>query len=206
MLRSLSNRIFLASALLAVLSIGTALLIINVVVTRQAEAELEESLLEAGELVTQFQSLFFNALLREARIAADLPRLKAAVDTNHAATVAPIAGEYRDAVEADLLIVTNRAGEVLAVIGDAGMRHDEIPTRRIVRQALAGRTAVDVWSHGAGLLQVVSVPIVIDPAQPPLRRDRVSPRLVPTAFSGVIGGAILGLLASLLLGRRRRAA
>ena len=62
MLSSLSNRIFLASALLAVLSIGTALFLVNVVVTRQAEAELEESLLEAGELVTQFQSLFFTAL------------------------------------------------------------------------------------------------------------------------------------------------
>ena len=44
MLSSLSNRIFLASALLAVLSIGTALYLVNVVVTRQAEAELEESL------------------------------------------------------------------------------------------------------------------------------------------------------------------
>ena len=68
MLSSLSNRIFLASALLAVLSLGAALYLVNVVVTRQAEAELEESLLEAGELVTQFQSLFFSALLREARI------------------------------------------------------------------------------------------------------------------------------------------
>ena len=74
MLSSLSNRIFLASALLAVLSIGAALYLVNVVVTRQAEAELEESLVEAGELVTQFQSLFFTALLREARIVADLPR------------------------------------------------------------------------------------------------------------------------------------
>ena len=46
----------------AVLSIGTALYLVNVVVTRQAEAELEESLVEAGELVTQFQSLFFTAL------------------------------------------------------------------------------------------------------------------------------------------------
>jgi len=75
MLSSLSNRIFLASALLAVLSIGTALYLVNVVVTRQAEAELEESLLEAGELVTQFQSLFFTALLRDARIVADVPQL-----------------------------------------------------------------------------------------------------------------------------------
>jgi signal transduction histidine kinase len=166
MLRSLSNRIFLASALLAVLSIGTALLIVNVVVTQQSERELEESLLEAGELVTQFQSLFFTTLLREASMVADLPRLKAAVDTKHAPTVLPIADEYRANIQADVLIVTHRSGGVLAVIGDPGLTAEEIASRRIVRQALAGRAAVDVWSQGTGLLQVVSVPIFIDPAQP----------------------------------------
>src|SRR3712207_8476731 len=41
-----------------------SLFLVNVIVTRQAEAELEESLVEAGELVTQFQSLTFSALLR----------------------------------------------------------------------------------------------------------------------------------------------
>jgi hypothetical protein len=91
MLSSLSNRIFLASALLAVLSIGTALFLVNLIVTRQAELELEESLNEAGELVTQFQSLLFNALRREAELVADLPKLKAAVATRHAPTVAPLA-------------------------------------------------------------------------------------------------------------------
>ena len=166
MLSSLSNRIFLASALLAVLSIGTALYLVNVVVTRQAEAELEESLLEAGELVTQFQSLFFTALLREARIVADVPVLKAAVDTNHAATVAPLLTGYLEAVQADLLIVTNRSGDVLGVLGDAGVPAKEFAGQRIVKAALAGRSAVDVWSQGSGLLQVVSVPIFIDPAQP----------------------------------------
>jgi signal transduction histidine kinase len=166
MLSSLSNRIFLASALLAVLSIGTALYLVNVVVTRQAEAELDESLLEAGELVTQFQSLFFTGLLKEASLIADLPRLKAAAYENHAPTVAPVAKEILDLVQADLLIVTNRNGEVLALIGDAGLRPDAIPSRRIIKSALSRRSAVDVWSHGSGLLQVVSVPIFIDPAQP----------------------------------------
>ena len=166
MLSSLSNRIFLASALLAVLSIGTALYLVNVVVTRQAEAELEESLVEAGELVTQFQSLFFTALLREARIVADVPQLKAAVDTNHAGTVAPLLTGYLEAVQADLLVVTNRSGDVLGVLGDPGVPAKEFAAQRIVKAALAGRSAVDVWSQGSGLLQVVSVPISIDPAQP----------------------------------------
>jgi signal transduction histidine kinase len=166
MLSSLSNRIFLASALLAVLSIGTALFLVNVVVTRQAEAELEESLVEAGELVTQFQSLFFTALLREARIVADLPKLKAAVDTRHGPTVAPLAAEYLEAVQADVFVVTHRNGSVLSVIGEPGLTPDQIAGHRIVKAALAGRSAVDVWSQGSGLLQVVAVPIFIDPAQP----------------------------------------
>ena len=166
MLSSLSNRIFLASALLAVLSIGTALLLVNAVVTRQAESSLEESLVEAGELVTQFQSQFFAALQTEAKLVADLPKLKAAVDTNHAPTVLPLVVEYRDAVQADLLIVTNRSGDILGIAGDPGMRPEAVPAKRIVRDALAGRPAVDVWSDASGLLQVVSVPISIDPAQP----------------------------------------
>ena len=162
MLSSLSNRIFLASALLAVLSIGTALLLVNVVVTRQAESSLEESLLEAGELVTQFQSLFFGALLREAALVADLPLLKAAVDTRHAPTVAPLAEAYRDAIQADVLVVTHRSGEVLAVVGDPGMGAEAVAAKRIVRDALAGRSGVDVWADPKGLLQVVSVPILIE--------------------------------------------
>lgn len=47
---------------------------------------------------------------------------------------------------------------------------------------------------------------IIDPAQVPMRRDRVSPKLVPAAFTGLVGGAVLGLLLSLFFaGRRRRA-
>ena len=41
---SLSNRIFLATALMAILSIGLAILVVNGAVTRQAEAELRRGL------------------------------------------------------------------------------------------------------------------------------------------------------------------
>ena len=42
---SLTNRIFIASTALAVLSIGVAIAIVNVRVTREAEGELERSYL-----------------------------------------------------------------------------------------------------------------------------------------------------------------
>jgi hypothetical protein len=94
-LSSLSNRIFLASALLTVLSIGVAVFVINRTATARAEEDLERSLEEAGTLVEQFQSLLFEHLVREARLIADLPKLKAAVSVDHEPTVRPLAADYR---------------------------------------------------------------------------------------------------------------
>ena len=49
---SLTNRIFFATALLAVLSIAVAIAIVNVAVTRQAEAELRRSILNSLNVPT----------------------------------------------------------------------------------------------------------------------------------------------------------
>jgi len=40
---------------------------------------------------------------------------------------------------------------------------------------------------------------VIDPATPPLKRDRVSPKILPVGFTGALGGALFGFFLSLLL-------
>jgi signal transduction histidine kinase len=162
LLASLSNRIFLASALLAVVSIAAAVSLVNFVVTSQAEAELERSLSEAGELVTQFQSLLFQHVVREARLIADLPRLKAAVYEQHAPTAEPVAAEYQAMLEADLLVITNRNGVPLAVVGDPGVPAVEIKGREGIREALGGADHVALWSGRDELLQVVTVPIVLD--------------------------------------------
>ncbi len=165
-LSSLSNRVFLASAIVAVLSIGAAVFLVNYAVTRRAEAELERSLTEAGELVAQVQTLLFEHLVREARLVADLPRLKAAVYDAHAPTAQAVAEEYARQIEADLFVVTNRSGRLLAVIGDPGVPHEAIASRQGVRESLVGRPVVGFWSRADGLLPVVSTPIVIGPGQP----------------------------------------
>jgi signal transduction histidine kinase len=162
-LSSLTNRIFLASALLAVLSIAVAVFLVNLTVTRRAEADLDTSLQEAGELVTQFQSVFLEHLVREARLIADLPRLKAAVYEGHSPTLQPVVEDYRQLVEADLFMVLNRAGAPLAVAGDAGGAASGLRLRDGVPDALAGRSSVAFWTTGDGLVQVVSIPILIDP-------------------------------------------
>ena len=86
------------------------------------------------------------------------------MDTKHGPTVAPLAADYLEAVQADVFVVTHRNGSVARPsIGEPGLTPEQLAEQRIVKAALAGRSAVDVWSQGSGLLQVVSVPIFIDP-------------------------------------------
>ncbi len=110
LLSSLTNRIFLASAALAVLCIGAAVYFVNVRVTRQAEAELERGLVEAGRVVEQHRTTLSETFTLVARLVADLPKLKAAVETGDPPTVQPLAVDYQERVKSDLFVVTNRDG------------------------------------------------------------------------------------------------
>ena len=166
LLSSLTNRIFLATALVAVLSIGVAIYLVNVAVTSQAEEELRRGLEEVATLVEHHRALLFDHLTREARLIADLPKLKAAVETDHAPTVAPLADDYQRQIGSDLFVVTNASGRVLAEIGRSAVTADEVLTLPAVREALVGRAATSFWPRAGGVLQMVSVPIWIDPDQP----------------------------------------
>src|SRR5215217_1660826 len=71
---SLTNRLFIAMALLAVLSIGAATYYATAAVTAQAEGELRRGVEEAGTLVEEYRTLLLEHFNREARLVADLPR------------------------------------------------------------------------------------------------------------------------------------
>ena len=136
---SLTNRLFLAMALLAVVSIGAATYYATRAVTAQAEGELRRGIEEAGTLVQEYRNLLFDHGQREAALVADLPRFKAAVELNDPPTMKPIAEEYRKQLGADLLVIRNARGAVLAEILS--------PQRQSV-------------------MDVVTVPVVIGPFQP----------------------------------------
>jgi signal transduction histidine kinase len=163
---SLTNRIFLGSALLAVLAIGAAIYNVNVAVTAQAEQELLRGLQEAGTLIEENRRVQVDHFTREARLIADLPRLKATVYVRDPATALGVAREYHQQVAADLFLATDRDGRVLARLtsdGAAGGEYDKLPG---VRDAQAGRESSWFWPHPGGVLQAVTVPIWIDPRQP----------------------------------------
>jgi signal transduction histidine kinase/uncharacterized membrane-anchored protein YhcB (DUF1043 family) len=134
LLSSLTNRLFVAMALLAVISIGAVTYYATAAVTAQAEGELRRGLDEAGTLVEEYRTVLLDHFSREARLVADLPVLKAAVSENHAPTVQPIAEGYQKELQADFFVVTNLKGQELARITNA---------------------------EQTGILQIVSVPIYI---------------------------------------------
>ncbi len=159
---SLTNRIFFASALLAVLAISVAVYRVNVAVTAQAENELQRGLQEAGTLLEEYRTTLFGHFSRETRLIADLPRLKAALDTNSdPETIRPLADEYQRVIGSDLFLVTNPSGQVVAEAGRLQAPRGNAAAEQAIRLATQGREAVSLWPVRGGVIQVVSVPSVV---------------------------------------------
>jgi signal transduction histidine kinase len=163
---SLTNRIFFATALLAVLSIGAAVYMVNRAVTLQAQDELLRGINEAATLVEEYRKFSFETFGRDARLIANLPTLKAAVDTHDPKTVEPIAREYQNELaNADLFAIADNRGVILARLGSS-----DVPETALAAAATIGRTTAPernmFWPEEHGILLIKSVPIWIDPQQP----------------------------------------
>lgn len=159
-LGSLTNRIFLASALLAMLSIGAAVYLISARMTSETEAGLQRDLTEAATFVDEQRRTQFDNIARIASLIADLPKFKAVVEIAHGPTVQPIADDYREQAGADLVVVTGRQGQLLGISG-------EPPTQPVsasaedLRQAFSGQVAPAFWLHPRGVMEMVSVPVML---------------------------------------------
>ena len=166
-LGSITNRIFLASALLAMLSIGAAVYSVSARLTSQTEAELHNDLAEAATLVDDQRRTQFENVARTARLIADLPKFKAALDLADIPTLEPIAADYRLQAGADLLMVTGRRGEQLVLVGETVSR----PAGRaagVLPVALDASVTPAFWLNPRGVLEVVSVPVTLGLERPEL--------------------------------------
>jgi signal transduction histidine kinase len=154
-LGSITNRIFLASALLAMLSIAAAVYFVSRGITSETEAELQGDLTEAATLVDEQRVAQFDNISLRARLIADLPKFKAVVEIGDRPTLMPIAYDYQRQANADLLMVTGRDGQQLALLGEVAA---EPPP---VTPAADASGTPAFWMHPAGVLEVVSVPITL---------------------------------------------
>jgi signal transduction histidine kinase len=165
-LSSLRSRIFLASAVLAVLCIVVAIYLVNVRVTEEAERTLQREIVAAAALVDNLRTTRTETFTQMARFIADAPPLKAAVDTNDPPTVQDIANRYQDQVKSNLLIVTNRAGGVLATVGASGRAAPVLSNQPAIRDGLAGRETLSLLSQPDGMIQLVTVPVYVGITRP----------------------------------------
>jgi signal transduction histidine kinase len=157
---SLTNRIFFATAFIAILTTAVAIYAVNRAVTAQAESELVAGLNEAGTLVEENRRILLEHFTREARLMADSPTLKAAVTTGDRVTIEPIAKEHQELVKADLFVIADRDGRVLARIGTASVPDEWLS------QKPADRESLSFWPVPHGLLQILTVPISTNPIRP----------------------------------------
>lgn len=161
-LSSLTNRIFLAAAVLVVVATGVTAAFVSTRVTAQAEAELQRELVESGAVVGRQGEALVDTFSVLARLIADLPKLKAAVATGDPPTVQPLAEEYQQLLsKSSLVVVTDAGGRVLAaagpLAGDAAFA-SALPS---VQAALVGTGSSSFRPHPDGVLQVLSVPITV---------------------------------------------
>jgi signal transduction histidine kinase len=159
---SLRGRIFLTSALLAVLSIAVAIYLVNERVTQETEAALQRDILSTGALVDQLRTTRGQTFTTMARFMADVPHLKAAVETGDPKTVQEEAKDFPERLNSKLLLVTNKVGAVLATFGTSPGDASVVASQPAVRVALAGRESVGLLVRPDGILQLVTVPIVLD--------------------------------------------
>jgi signal transduction histidine kinase len=148
---------FVATALVAVITLASAIQLIATRITSEGEAELRRGLAGAADLAEKRHAQRLETLTLVARLIADLPKLKAAVETADPPTVQPIAVEYREQVKADALVVTGARGQVLAAVGTSGADDGSVV------QALAGGPAVATREESGRLIETVTVPVSIGP-------------------------------------------
>jgi signal transduction histidine kinase len=162
LLSSLRNRMFLASAVLAMLCIGTAIYIVNGQVTREAERTLEREIVATGAQVDQLRAGRAQTFALMARLIADLPKLKAAIATDDPPTVQDIARGYQSQLNASLVLVTNRSGQVLYAAGASPRAAAIAAHQPAIREALAGHDSISLLPQPKGILQVVTVPVALE--------------------------------------------
>jgi signal transduction histidine kinase len=165
-LSSLRNRIFLTSALLAVLSIGVAIYLVSVRVTRELEESLQHEIRSTGQLVEQLRTTRAQTFTTMARLIADAPTLKAALSTDDPATVQNNAPIYQNQLNSNLILVTNKTGDVLATVGASSRAALGVATQPSIRKAIDGGESLSLIPQPDGILHLVTVPIVIGISHP----------------------------------------
>jgi signal transduction histidine kinase len=127
----------------------------------EAENSVQRDIVATGALVDELRTTRVENFTMMARLIADAPKLKAAVDTDDPPTVQDVSDDYQERLHSHLLLVTNRAGRQLASVGPPHGRGIDQALQPSIDDAIDGRESFKILAAPEGMLQVATVPIAI---------------------------------------------
>ena len=111
---SLRNKLFVSFAAISLLLLAFVFVAVELRVREQVSGDTVTELRQTDAAFVEHWEFLRERLARQGAIAADAPKLKAAVDTDDPATIQPVADELREMIDADLFEVRNQRGRSLA--------------------------------------------------------------------------------------------
>ena len=111
---SLRNKLFVSFAAISLLLLAFVFVTVELRVREQVSTDTVAELRQTDVAFVEHWEFLRERLARQGAIAADAPKLKAAVDTDDPATIQPVADELREMIDADLFEVRNQRGRSLA--------------------------------------------------------------------------------------------
>jgi signal transduction histidine kinase len=156
-LRLQSQLLIVMIAILSALTI-TSLLVVRQSVKKQVRLQTLEAANASVRAFDHLQQQQLSSLRRIAAMMAELPTLKAAMATEHAATIQDASAEFWTLSGSDLLLLVNRSSEVMALHSS----RPELP--RASCSALLASLGTDKediwWQDSSGLYRIVARPVV----------------------------------------------
>ncbi len=144
---SLRNKLFVSFAAISLLLLAFVFVAVELRVREQVSGDTVTELRQTDAAFVEHWEFLRERLSRQGAIAADAPKLKAAVDTDDPATIQPVADELRDMIDADLFEVRNQRGRSLARFAE-GDNHSYL---EVSFPIVVGDSALGSLTAGYGL-------------------------------------------------------
>lgn len=149
--------ILLSTVILAVMFVVLSLLRYRIGVSAIEQAT--SGMLQSRESFESYLAQTNQSLLTQCSLIADLPILKATIETHHHNTVLSSALEYRKKIGVDAIVVTDGHGKLLARTDAPGQTGTDMSSVPFVRAALDGKPWLGGVADERRIYQIVSVPV-----------------------------------------------
>jgi diguanylate cyclase (GGDEF)-like protein len=129
--------------------------------SRENDSAVRRNVRATGSILEYLMNKRKARLLEQATLFADLPILKACLQTGDSATVSDCANDFLTKWHADIVVATGQEGTLLGVVGNDAFTKQEALAQSGVQAALHNNSWSGIVVHHRTLMLGVSVPVLI---------------------------------------------